>query len=174
MKTIHPCSFLPHKRALGPPTIPCGPSIISKADAWLVCLFGLATRSSLSSKSIGAAHAVSVMASRSKYRQAQQASSCTSQHTLLCPGGTAMKLAALHPRTSCQPSTSGTAPPIHTSDVHSPSKSLAQLSLRLILNEQFHQNICSFQINSIPLQQIIASRVAMFAHQPANYRRQRW
>ena len=35
-----------------------------------------------------------------------------------------MLLAAQHPRTFCQPSTSGKAPPIHTSDVQSPSSPL--------------------------------------------------
>jgi hypothetical protein len=35
-----------------------------------------------------------------------------------------MLLAAQHPRTFCQPSTSGTAPPIHTSDEQSPPSPL--------------------------------------------------
>ena len=84
-----------------------------------------------------------------------------------------MLLAAQHPRTFCQPYTSGKAPPIHTSDVQSPS---SPLPIKPAAHHQLKNplNIRPFQINSVSLQQKIASRVAQFAHQPANCRRHRW
>ena len=71
--------------------------------------------------------------------------------------------------------TSGTAsPPPHKRCTCKSIKPLANKASGSSKNEHFLLNICSFRIKSISLQQIIASRVAIFAHQPANYRRQRW